>query len=118
MCNVMMAYLCFDVLQDYKLQLPNVVEKSIKYTKQHTNLKQMTNALIAYGLWVIIYDFDDSKSGKTIHSNPDIPPPSLSACGILSTEISKYTIFRFTATLDIKTKIPVSIQWRNLGIFT
>jgi len=42
--------------------------------------------------------------------------PPLSAYEILSREISNYTTFRFTATLDIKPKIPVSIQWRTIGI--
>lgn len=92
------------------MQLPNFAEKVSNYTKQHTNLKQKKNTLISYGLWVIIYDFDDSKSDKTIHSNSDTPPPSLSAYGILSTEISNHKIFRFTTTLDIKPKIPVAFN--------
>jgi hypothetical protein len=53
-----------------------------------------------------------------LHSNPDMPPSSLRADGSLSAEIPYYTVFRFTATLDIPSKTAVNKQRRCIEGFT
>jgi len=52
-----------------------------------------------------------------IQLTPDIAPPSLSIHGSLWTEISCYTVFRFTSTLGMLSQTAVYEQWCYIGVW-